>query len=139
MSLFQKSVLNKYLKSLNTAEVDVAWEKFRQHFQNPIIQNNILHAKEEEDQEGFVRDLFVNILGYTLKLQPDFNFVLEQKSSSDATKSDGAILSSKGDVIAIIELKDTTTSDLGKDFPNVILFLILYSILFLPFSISLFL
>lgn len=114
MSLFQKSVLNKYLKSLNTAELDVAWGKFRDHFQNPAIQNNILHAKEEEYQEGFVRDLFVNILGYTLKPQPDFNFVLEQKSSSDATKSDGAILSSNGDVVAIIELKDATTTNLGK-------------------------
>lgn len=114
MSLFQKSVLNKYLKSLNTSEVDIAWEKFRNHFQNAIIRQNITLAKEEEYQEGFVRDLFVNILGYTLKPQPDFNFVLEQKSSSDATKSDGAILSSAGDVIAIIELKDTTTSDLGK-------------------------
>lgn len=114
MPLFQHSILKKYLAELDKVLLDAAWERFQNHFHNSIIQQNILHAKEEEYQEGFVRDLFVNVLGYTLKPQPDYNFVLEQKSSSDATKSDGAILSPQGNVIAVIELKDTTTTDLGK-------------------------
>ena len=54
MSLFQKSVLKKYLKSFNASEIDLAWE------------------------------------------------------------NDAAILSSDGDEIAVIELKDTTTTDLGE-------------------------
>ncbi|HSV11457.1 MAG TPA: N-6 DNA methylase, partial [Hanamia sp.] len=114
MALFQHSILKKYLSEPDKVSLEAAWERFQKHFQNPIIQQNILHAKEEEYQEGFVRDLFVNVLGYTLKPQPDYNLVLEQKSTSDATKSDGAILSQEGNVIAVIELKDTTSADLGK-------------------------
>ncbi|MEP6626850.1 MAG: N-6 DNA methylase [Ginsengibacter sp.] len=114
MSLFQKSVLKKYLNDLDKEDLQNAWVKFQAHFQNTTIQQNILKAKEEEYQEGFVRDLFVNILGYTLNPQPDYNFVLEQKSTSDATKSDGAILSPEGQVVGVIELKDTNTTDLGK-------------------------
>lgn len=114
MPLFQHSVLKKYLSELDESQVEAAWKRFQKHFHNAVIQQNILHAKEEEYQEGFVRDLFVNVLGYTLKPQPDYNFVLEQKSTTDATKSDGAILSPEGNVIAVIELKDTTTADLGK-------------------------
>ena len=114
MPLFQHSVLKKYLGGLDKVLLETAWQRFQSHFHNAVIQQNILHAKEEEYQEGFVRDLFVNVLGYTLKPQPDYNLVLEQKSTSDATKSDGAILSPDGNVIAVIELKDTTTADLGK-------------------------
>lgn len=114
MSLFQHSVLKKYLADLPQDKLNAAWVKFTTHFQNPTIQQNILNAKEEEYQEGFVRDLFVIILGYTLKPQPDFNLVMEQKSTSDSTKSDGAILSATGAVVAVIELKDTKTTDLSK-------------------------
>ncbi len=114
MPLFQHSVLKKYLTDLPKDKVQASWDRFGAHFQNPTIQQNILNAKEEEYQEGFVRDLFVNILGYTLKPQPDYNLVLEQKSTSDSTKSDGAILSGEGAVIAVIELKDTNTTDLAK-------------------------
>ncbi len=114
MPLFQKSIQKKYLSTLNPAELQMAWEKYTAHFHNAVIQRNILNAKEEEYQEGFVRDLFVNVLGYTLKPQPDFDLVLEKKSTSDSTKSDGAILSKTEAVIAVIELKDTNTSDLAR-------------------------
>ncbi|HQW27206.1 MAG TPA: type I restriction enzyme HsdR N-terminal domain-containing protein, partial [Saprospiraceae bacterium] len=114
MPLFQPSVQKKYLADLPQDKLHLAWEKFIAHFQDPVVQENIRNAKEEEYQEGFVRDLFVDILGYTLKPKPDFNMVMEQKSTSDSTKSDGAILSGSGSVIAVIELKDTTTTDLDK-------------------------
>ena len=78
MSLFQHSVLNKYLQELNKHQVDISYNKLIAHFGNLEIQNNIRKAKEEEYQEGFIRDLFVNVLGYTLKPQPDFNIVLEK-------------------------------------------------------------
>ncbi len=114
MPLFQQSVLKKYVNDLNKEKLQAAWQRFHLHFQNALIQQNILNAKEEEYQEGFVRDLFVNVLDYTLKPQPDYNLVMEQKSTSDATKSDGAVLSAAGNVTAVIELKDTGTTDLGK-------------------------
>lgn len=114
MPLFQQSVVKKYLNDLDKAALQNAWQLFQQHFHHAAIQQNILDAKEEEYQEGFVRDLFVNILGFTLKPQPGFNLVMEQKSTSDATKSDGAILSPQGAVVAVIELKDTSTANLDK-------------------------
>lgn len=120
MSLFQQSVLKKYLNDLDKDILQQRWTAFTSHFHNAAIQQNILHAKEEEYQEGFVRDLFVTVFGYTLKPQPDYNFVLEKKTEADSTKSDGAIISTpkgegrEGAVIAVIELKDTTTTDLDK-------------------------
>ncbi len=113
MPLFQQSVLNKYINDLNNPQLQKAWQLFQEHFFNPVIQQNIRNSKEEEYQEGFVRDLFVNILGYTLNPQPDYNFVLEKKTVTDATKSDGAVLLNK-DVIGVVELKDTGTPDLDK-------------------------
>ena len=114
MALFQQSVLKKYINDLNNETLQAAWLMFQSHFHNRAIQQNILNAKEEEYQEGFVRDLFVNVLGFTLKPQPGYNLVMEQKSTSDATKSDGAILSAAGQVLAVIELKDTNSTDLYK-------------------------
>ena len=119
MALFQNAVLKKYLNDLHKEDLQQAWLRFSAHFQNPTIQAHIRNSKEEEYQEGFVRDLFVNVLGYTLKPQPDYNFELEKKSESDATKSDGAILSAPGNdgkanIIGVIELKDTGTTDLEK-------------------------
>ncbi len=124
MALFQQSVLKKYLSELDKDAVQKSWTVFTAHFHNPTIQQNILNAKEEEYQSGFVDDLFVKVLGYTLYPQPDYNFVLEKKTETDSTKSDGAILSSPlrggqegvggGQVIAVIELKDTSTTDLDK-------------------------
>jgi type I restriction-modification system DNA methylase subunit len=113
MALFQKSVLNKYLNDLNREEVQKAFDLFKKYFHNAAIQTNIRDSKEEEYQEGFVRELFVNILGYTLKPQPDYNFVLEKKTEADATKSDGAILHNQN-IIGVLELKDTSTIELDS-------------------------
>ena len=113
MALFQKSVLKKYLNDLNKEQLQNGWESFKKYFHNPTIQANIRDSKEEEYQEGFVRELFVNILGYTLKPQPNYNFVLEKKTEADATKSDGAILRDDK-IIAVLELKDTSITQLDK-------------------------
>lgn len=113
MGLFQQSVLNKYLKEINREGVRAAWLTFRKHFLDAQIQANIRDLKEEEYQGGFLDDLFCKILGYTLNPQANYNLVLEKKSVTDSTKSDGAILDG-GSVIAVIELKDTGTTDLEK-------------------------
>jgi hypothetical protein len=54
MSLFQNSVLNKYLNGQDSLKVDQAWTKYTAHFHNPIIQENIRNSKEEQYQEGFL-------------------------------------------------------------------------------------
>jgi type I restriction-modification system DNA methylase subunit len=113
MSLFQRSVLRKFLNDLDKPKLQHAWQLFKAHFHNAGVQKHIWDSKEEEYQEGFVRDLFVNILGYTLKPQPDYNIVLEKKTETDATKSDGALLRNDA-VIGVIELKDTDTTELDS-------------------------
>jgi hypothetical protein len=66
MALFQTSVLKKYLKALDPEKVNPAWNNFTSYFHNPAVQENIRAAKEEQFQSGFLRELFVKILGYTL-------------------------------------------------------------------------
>ena len=113
MSLFQNSVINKYLKGLETAKVDEAWEKFKAHFHNPTIQENIRNSKEEQYQGEFLIDLFVNVFGYIKNPTPDFNLTTELKNVKGAKKTDGAILKDEK-ALAVIELKGTNTTDLGK-------------------------
>jgi len=113
MGFFQNSVLNKHLKSLDKAVLNAAYAKFKEYFYNPEIQHNIREAKEEQFQEGFLRELFVKVLGYTLNPQPNYNITTELKNEKGAKKADGAILQN-GKAIAVIELKGTDTKDLDK-------------------------
>jgi hypothetical protein len=113
MPIFQKTILKQFLAQQNQEVLQNAYAKFQNHFANETIQENIKNAKEEEYQEGFLKDLFVNILGYTIKPNPNFNLVLEQKTQNSAQKSDGAIIRN-GKVIAVIELKSTKFFDLDR-------------------------
>ena len=113
MAFFQKTILKKYQAMLPKEQVNEAWQKYQVYFLNPKIQDNILHSKEEQFQEGFLRELFVKILGYTLNPSPDYNLITEQKNETDAKKADGAIWLN-GKVIGVIELKDHKTTDLKK-------------------------
>ena len=113
MSLFQKSVVSKYLQAQDKEFVSNKWNDFRKHFHNDTIQNNIRNSKEEQYQEGFLRDLFVRILGYTLNPDTNFNLTTELKNIKDSKKADGAIIIEEK-VKAVIELKGTNTTDLGK-------------------------
>jgi len=113
MSLFQKSVEQKYLVTIDSALIDSRFVGFKNYFGNPQIQQNIRNSKEEQFQEGFLRELFVNILGYTLNPHPNFNLTTEYKNIKDSKKADGAIIFN--DVVkAVIELKGTDTTDLSK-------------------------
>jgi type I restriction-modification system DNA methylase subunit len=111
MSLFQKSVLNKYIKQLEKPKVDKAYKKYANHFLNLTIQENIRNSKEEEYQGIFLTDLFVNILDFTLKPNPNFNLVAEYKNQTNSRKADGAILIDDK-AVGVIELKGTNTKDL---------------------------
>jgi type I restriction-modification system DNA methylase subunit/REP element-mobilizing transposase RayT len=113
MPLFQPSVLKKFLSQLDSVSVHQAYEKYCLYFHNSTIQDNIRNSKEEQFQEGFLRELFVSILGYTLNPTPNFNLTTEYKNVKDSKKADGAILVNDK-VSAVIELKGTNTTDLGK-------------------------
>ncbi len=111
MSLFQKSVTNKYLKNLDTKKVDKAFENFRKFYGNKMRLANIMQLKEENYQEGFLREIFVETLGYIINPDENYNLTTEFKNQKDARKADGAILKN-GKAIGVIELKSTKTKNL---------------------------
>ncbi|OFY86998.1 MAG: hypothetical protein A3K10_16160 [Bacteroidetes bacterium RIFCSPLOWO2_12_FULL_31_6] len=111
MALFQTSVLNNYLKRQNAEAITKAYKKFAKYFLDTTIQQNIRESKEEQFQEGFLRELFVTILGYTLNPHANFDLTTELKNEKGAKKADGAILKN-GNALGVIELKSTKTKDL---------------------------
>ncbi len=113
MSLFQKTIELKYLQQLDAKLIESKYNLFRSHFANPEIQENIRCSKEEQYQGEFLIDLFVNVLGYTKHPSPHFNLTTEYRNIKDAKKADGAIIVNEH-VKAVIELKGTDTTDLGK-------------------------
>jgi len=124
MAFFQKTVEQKYLKQLDAKLIDTKYLEFTSYFGDAEIQQNIRNSKEEQYQEGFLRELFVKILGYKLNPTPNFNLTTEYKNIKDSKKADGAIILPMGHaplqgqhaplVIAVIELKGTETTDLSK-------------------------
>jgi type I restriction-modification system DNA methylase subunit len=113
MALYQQSVLKKYLAAQHPDLVKAGFERFKAYFLHAERQENIRNMKEEQFQEGFLRELFVNVLGYTINPEPGFNLTTELKNIKDAKKTDGAILKD-GNALAVIELKGTDTKDLDK-------------------------
>ena len=116
MPLFQKSVVSKYLKSQNQELLSAKWSAYKSHFLNPKVQEDIKELKEEQYQGEFLEDLFVKILGYTKPAsssETKFNLTTEYKNVKDSKKADGAIIFDDK-VKAVIELKGTNTTDLGK-------------------------
>ena len=113
MSIFQKSIVKKHISSENPEVLKTKWNLFTSYFHNATIQENIYNSKEEQFQEGFLRELFVKVLGYTLNPEPNFNLTTEYKNIKDSKKADGAIIINNT-VTAVIELKGTATTDLGK-------------------------
>ncbi|HOB24834.1 MAG TPA: N-6 DNA methylase [Kaistella sp.] len=111
--MFQKTIIKKYLKTQDSQILLNKWTDFQNHFHSPNIQENIRNSKEEQYQEGFLRDLFVNIFGYTLNPTVGFNLTTELRNIKDAKKADGGIIIEEN-VVGVIELKGTNTTDLGK-------------------------
>ena len=115
--LLQKNIIKKYQGLLNESQVLESWTRYQNYFLNPDIQQNIRQSKEEQFQEGFLRELFVKVLGYTLNPSPGYNLITEKKNETNSKKADGAI-EKDGKVIGVIELKDHKTTDLSKVEPQ---------------------
>ena len=111
--LFQKTVVKKYLRTQDSENTENAWKQFQAYFLNPEIQENIRQIKEEQFQEGFLRELFVKVLGYIINPSPNYNLTTELKNEVGAKKADGAILIDEK-AIGVIELKDHKTPDLAS-------------------------
>lgn len=110
MAIFQKSVINNHLLQLDKNKIDEAFKKFKENYSQTKI-SEIKKLKEEEYQDGFLRDIFVDLFAYTLKPADNYDLAREFKNKTDGKKADGAILKNDN-AIAIIELKSTKTKDL---------------------------
>ena len=82
-------------------------------FTTQLIRKISEKSKEEEFQSIFLRALFVDVLGYTMKPLEGYNLVAEHKNEKNNRKADGAILKDN-QALAVIELKGTNTKDLDK-------------------------
>ena len=111
--MFQKSVLDKYLKEMDKNLIKSSYERFKAVFCHAETIKNIEASKEEQYQEGFLINLFVHSLGYTINPNPFFNLTTEYKNIADNRKADGAIIKDEKP-IGVIELKGTDTVDLKK-------------------------
>ncbi len=114
--MFQKKIVEKYLSNISSALLTEKYAQFCTIFANEQKQENIRNSKEEQYQEGFIRDLFCSVLGYTIKPEANYNILTELKNESksgDSKKSDAAIILNN-EVKAVIELKGTDTQDLDK-------------------------
>ena len=111
--LLQKNIVKKYLNLLGENQALQPWEQYQRFFLNEDIQANIHKIKGEQFQEGFLRELFIKVLGYTINPSPNYNLTTEQKNEVGSKKADGAILLNDI-VIGVIELKDHKTPDLAS-------------------------
>ena len=56
--MFQKKITDKYLSKIDKVLLDEKYNQFNQIFGDKQKQENIRASKEEQYQEGFIRDLF---------------------------------------------------------------------------------
>lgn len=111
--MFQKQIEQKFINRIPQELIEEKYKLFKESFQNPEKIAHIQDSKEEQYQEGFLRDVFRKVLGYTINPEPDYNLITEKKNDSDSRKADGAIILN-GNVKAVIELKGCDTTDLSK-------------------------
>jgi hypothetical protein len=88
--LLQRNIVKKYLSLLGEDQTVKPWEQYQSYFLNEDIQANIQKIKEEQFQEGFLRELFVKVLGYTINPSPNYNLTTELKNEVGSKKADGA-------------------------------------------------
>ena len=117
--MFQKSVLEKYVKNINVDQEFLAqkFTEFESYYKDPARIENIKQMSEIEFQDGFLEFVFVKILGYTKKPNPNYNLEREKRNESldkkDTKRADAAIIID-GKVKAVIELKGCNTTNLDK-------------------------
>ena len=110
MPIFQKSIVDKYIATLDVDTIDKAFESYKHIYSAQKIQR-IKKLKEEQYQGGFLKDIFGSVLGYTIDPEIGYNLELEKKNETNSKKADGAILKDEK-VLGVIELKSNTTKNL---------------------------
>jgi hypothetical protein len=110
MPLFQESIVKKYLNTIDEKVIESAFLEYKRVY-SPEKIKNIKIAKEEQYQEGFIKDVFGSVLGYSVYPEHPYNIETEKKNETNAKKADGAILKDEK-VVGVIELKDNKTKNL---------------------------
>lgn len=110
MALFQEAVVRKHLLNLDEQVLEIAYNEYKRVY-SPAKIKNIRVAKEEQYQEGFIKEIFGFVLGYSVYPDSPFNIQTEKKNETNSRKADGAILKDEK-VVGVIELKDNKTKNL---------------------------
>ena len=104
MPLFQESIIIKHLLTIDEQVIESAYNEYKRVY-SPDKIKNIKIAKEEQYQEGFIKDVFGSVLGYSVYPESPYNIETEKKNETNSKKADGAILKDEK-VVGVIELKD---------------------------------
>jgi type I restriction-modification system DNA methylase subunit len=110
MALFQEAVVRKHLLNIDEQALEIAYDEYKRVY-SPAKIKNIRVAKEEQYQEGFIKEIFGSVLGYSVYPDSPFNIQTEKKNETNSRKADGAILKDEK-VVGVIELKDNKTKNL---------------------------
>lgn len=115
--MFQNSVFYQHINNIDKDLLKQKFQAFKTNYQDPAKIEQIKSSKEEQYQEGFLRDIFVNILGYTINPEPNFNLITEKRNESsdkkNTRKADAAIIIDNK-TKCVIELKGCNTTNLNK-------------------------
>ena len=111
MAIFQKSIVDKYLLTLDEGLIEAAFDTYKSVYVQKIAR--IRNLKEEQYQTQFLQDIFGSILGYTIDPEAGYNIELEKKNESNSKKADGAIVK-ENKVLGVIELKYNKTKNLDS-------------------------
>ncbi len=108
MPIFQPSILKNFPQ--NESKIAQRWASYQEYVAKIDFVKSV---KEEKYQDGFLKDIFENCLGYTLDSSnpQNFNLEREKKNETDGKKADGVIILNS-EVVGIIELKDQKTKNL---------------------------
>ncbi len=80
--MFQKKIIEKYLSKIESKLLVEKYALYCSIFADKEKQENIRNSKEEQYQEGFIRDLFCSVLGYTIKPEANYNILTELKNET---------------------------------------------------------
>ncbi|MBP7497067.1 MAG: N-6 DNA methylase [Bacteroidales bacterium] len=110
MSLFQHSVIQKYLKALDVNAVNMVYTVFTSKYNDANYRQNLIQTIETSYYERFLEFIFDKILGYKIAPENNHNIILQHKTDIDTKKPDAIILASDNNpasILAVIEIKDT--------------------------------
>ena len=106
--MFQNSVFYQHINNIDKDLLKQKFQAFKTNYQDPAKTEQIKSSKEEQYQEGFLRDIFVNILGYTINPEPNLNLITEKRNESSDKKN-----TRKADTAIIIDNKTKCVIELN--------------------------